>query len=226
MPDKEHTRSVSESENPVIPAPTPKTEPAADEQGLVAESARPFGPPHALAPVQSDGRGLRLRGEVRVPRRRGAEARPRRADDEVAGLVAGRLRPLRPALHPHDVARRRHVPHRRRPRRRRRGPAALRSRSTAGPTTRTSTRRAGCSGRSRRSTARRSPGPTCSSSPATWRWSRWGSRRSASASAGPTSGSPRTSSGARRTPGSATSATAATATSPGRSAPCRWDSST
>ena len=25
MPDKEHTRSVSESENPVIPSPTPKT---------------------------------------------------------------------------------------------------------------------------------------------------------------------------------------------------------
>ena len=32
--------------------------------------------------------------------------------------------------------------------------------STAGPTTRTSTRRAGCSGRSSRSTAARSPGPT------------------------------------------------------------------
>ncbi len=39
--------------------------------------------------------------------------------------------------------------------------------STAGPTTRTSTRRAGCSGRSSRSTAGRSPGPICSSSPAT-----------------------------------------------------------
>ena len=55
--------------------------------------------------------------------------------------------------------------------------------STAGPTTPASTRRAGCSGRSSRSTARRSPGPTCSSSPATSPWSRWGSRRSASASA-------------------------------------------
>ena len=40
-------------------------------------------------------------------------------------------------------------------------------RSTVGPTTRASTRRAGCSGRSSRSTARRSRGPTCSSSPAT-----------------------------------------------------------
>ena len=82
--------------------------------------------------------------------------------------------------------------------------------STAGPTTRTSTRRAGCSGRSSRSTAGRSPGPICWSSPATSPWSRWGSRRSASASGDPTSGSPRRSSGAPRTPGLETSATAAT----------------
>ena len=39
-------------------------------------------------------------------------------DDDVAGLVAGRLRPLRAALHPHGVAQRRHLPHQRRPRRR------------------------------------------------------------------------------------------------------------
>ena len=99
-------------------------------------------------------------------------------------------------------------------------------RSTAGPTTPTSTRRAGCSGRSSRSTARGSPGPTSSSSPATSPWSRWASRRSASGSAGRTSGSRRRSSGAPRTPGSATSATAATASWPVRSAPCRWASST
>jgi catalase-peroxidase len=35
--------------------------------------------------------------------------------------VAGRLRPLRPVLHPHGLAQRRHLPHRRRPRRRRHG---------------------------------------------------------------------------------------------------------
>src|SRR5664280_3578606 len=46
-------------------------------------------------------------------------------------------------------------------------------RSTAGPTTRTSTRRAACSVRSSRSTGASSPGPTCSSSPATSPWSRW-----------------------------------------------------
>ena len=54
---------------------------------------------------------------------------------DVAGLVAGRLRPLRAALHSHGVAQRGHVPHRRRPRRRRVRRAALRARSTAGPTT-------------------------------------------------------------------------------------------
>ena len=53
-------------------------------------------------------------------------------------------------------------------------------------------------------------------------WSRWGSRRSASASGGRTSGSPTRSSGGPRTRGSATSATAATGSSPVRSAPCRW----
>ncbi len=46
-------------------------------------------------------------------------------DDRLAGLVAGRLRPLRAAVHPHGLAQRRHLPHRRRPRRRRRRPAAL-----------------------------------------------------------------------------------------------------
>ena len=51
----------------------------------------------------------------------------RGADDRLAGLVAGGLRPLRAVVHPHGVAQRRHLPHRRRPRRRRPGPAALRA---------------------------------------------------------------------------------------------------
>ena len=50
-----------------------------------------------------------------------------RADDRLAGLVAGRLRPLRPAVHPHGLAQRRHLPHRRRPRRRGHGQPALRA---------------------------------------------------------------------------------------------------
>ena len=53
-------------------------------------------------------------------------------------------------------------------------------------------------------------------------WNRWASRRSASASGERTSGSPTRSTGAPRTPGSATSATAATGSSPILSAPCRW----
>jgi catalase-peroxidase len=41
------------------------------------------------------------------------------ADDGLAGLVAGRLRPLRPAIRAHVLAQRRHLSHRGRPRRRR-----------------------------------------------------------------------------------------------------------
>ena len=128
--------------------------------------------------------------------------------------MARRLRPLRRPVHPDELARGRHLPHRRRPRRRRRRRRSASPRSTAGPTTPTSTRPAACCGRSSRSTARRSRGPTCWSSPATSRWRTWASRPSASASAARTSGSRRRSSGARRTPGSATSATAASASSP------------
>ena len=61
-------------------------------------------------------------------------ARPRRGQaghrgrpDDLAGLVAGRLRPLRPVHDPDGVAQRRHVPDQRRPRRRRGRAAALRA---------------------------------------------------------------------------------------------------
>ena len=47
-------------------------------------------------------------------------------DDRLAGVVAGRLRPLRPAVHPHGLAQRWHLPHQRRSRRRGLGHAALR----------------------------------------------------------------------------------------------------
>ena len=56
-----------------------------------------------------------------------AEQGPPRADDGLAGLVAGRLWSLRAAVHPDGVAQRRHLPHRRRPRRRRSRSAALRA---------------------------------------------------------------------------------------------------
>ena len=41
------TAQGSESENPAIDAPTPSDPPAADQQGLVAQPARPLGAPPA-----------------------------------------------------------------------------------------------------------------------------------------------------------------------------------
>ena len=131
------------------------------QPALVARQLEPADPPPEPPAGRSDGRRLRLRRGVQQPRLRRPGQRRRCADDRLAGLVAGRLRPLRTVLHPHDVARRRHVPHRRRPRRRRRAARSASPRSTAGPTTSTSTRPAGCCGRSSRSTAGRSRGPTC-----------------------------------------------------------------
>ena len=49
---------------------------------------------------------------IQEPRLRGAEEGSRGAHDRLAGLVAGGLRPLRPAVHPHGVAQRRHLSHR------------------------------------------------------------------------------------------------------------------
>ena len=97
------------------------------EPRLVAEPVEARPPAPAFLQVQSDGRGLQLRERVQEPRPGGGEEGSRGADDRLAGLVAGGLRPLRPVVHSHGVAQRRHLPHRRRPRRRRQGPAALRA---------------------------------------------------------------------------------------------------
>ena len=96
------------------------------EPALVARQLEPEGPPPEPPPGRSHGRGLRLRRGVQEPRLRSPGERRRCADDPVAGLVAGRLRPLRAVLHPDDVARGRHLPHRGRPWRRRQRRAALR----------------------------------------------------------------------------------------------------
>ena len=141
------------SENPAIDAPDPQGGAGPDEPGLVAEPARPVGPAPALARSNPLGEDFDYAEEFETLDVEAAQARRRRGDDHLAGLVAGRLRPLRPALHPHVLARGRHLPHRGRPRRRRRRRASASPRSTAGPTTPTSTRPAGCSGRSSRSTA-------------------------------------------------------------------------
>ena len=134
---------------------------------------------------------------------------------DLAGLVAGRLRPLRPAVHPDELARRRHLPHRGRPRRRRRRRPALRAAqqlarqrqprqgAPAAVAGQAEVRPEDLLGRPAGARRQRRAGVE------------WASRRSASASAARTSGSPRRSSGARRTPGSATSATAATASCAG-----------
>ena len=93
----------------------------------MAEPAEPSGSPPALPPVRSDGRGVRLRQGIQEPRPECRDQGPSCLDDGLAGLVAGRLWPLRAAVHSHGVAQRGHVPHRRRPRRRRSRPAALRA---------------------------------------------------------------------------------------------------
>src|SRR5690606_19226301 len=121
--DHEHQRE-RESGHPV---PSAEGAPAENQPRLVAEPAGPLGAPPAFALLESDGGRLRLRGGAEDAGRRGAEAGPHRADDDVAGLVACGLRPLRTALHPDELARRGHVPHPRRPRRRGRRLAALRS---------------------------------------------------------------------------------------------------
>ena len=134
-----------------------------------------------------------------TPRPRGREAGHRRGADHLAGLVAGRLRQLRPAHDPDGVAQRGHLPHQRRPRRRRRRPAALRpAQQLAGQRQPGQGPPAAVAGQEEvRPEAL--VGRPAWSSPATSRWSRWASRPSASPAAARTSGSrTRTSTGARR----------------------------
>ena len=94
---------------------------------LVAGPAGHPGSPSQLPVVRSDGRGVRLRQGVQEPRPQCRDQGSACVDDGLAGVVAGRLRPLRRADDPHGVAQRGHLPHHRRPRRRRRGTAALRA---------------------------------------------------------------------------------------------------
>ncbi len=92
----------------------------------MAESAGRERPPPEPTDGRSDGHGVRLRRGVLGPRPRRPQARHRRGDDDLAELVAGRLRALRPPVHPDGLAQRGHLPHQRRPRRCRVGRAALR----------------------------------------------------------------------------------------------------
>ena len=173
-------------------------------------------------PVRSDGQGFRLRRGIQDARPRRRDQGPDGADDEFAGMVAGRLRPLRRPDDPHGLAQRRHLPHHRRPRRRRRRPAALRAaqllagqrqpRQGAPPAVadQAEIRPQAFLGRPddpRRQRRARVDGLQ------DLRLRRRPRRRL---------GAGRTLTGVPRAPGSATNATAASASSRSRSAPCRW----
>ena len=89
-----------------------------DQPRLVAGLAAARHPSPGRGLARPDGRGLQLCRGVQEARLSGAQARPHRADDRQPAVVAGRLRTLRALLHPHGLACRRHLSHRRRARRR------------------------------------------------------------------------------------------------------------
>ena len=102
-----------------------RRDPGVREQRLVAGTAQPQGFAARFASRRPHGRGFRLRQGIRNARPQRGDQRPQGLDDRLAGLVAGRLWPLRAAVHPDGVAQRGHVPRSRRPRRRRIWPAAF-----------------------------------------------------------------------------------------------------
>ena len=196
------------------------------EPRLVAESVEPERPPHEPPGRRSDGRGVQLRRRVQDARSRCPEEGHRGGDDELAGLVAGGLRPLRAALHPDGVAQCGHLPHPRRPRRRGVGHAALcaprqlarqrqpRQGAPAALADQAEVRPEDLVGRPDGPHRQRRPGVDGVQDVRL--------RRRARGS----SGSPSRSTGGPRPRGSATSATAATGSWRIPSAPCRWASST
>ena len=93
----------------------------------MAEPAQPEDPRQEPSRRQPDGRGLRLREGIRIARSGRGEAGHRHPAHHLAGVVAGRLRHLRPADDPDGLALGRYLPNRRRPRRWRHRPAALRA---------------------------------------------------------------------------------------------------
>src|SRR6478736_5574974 len=76
------------------------------EPRLVAEPAGRPGSPSQLQFVRSNGPGVRLRQGVQEPRPECRNQGPTCLDEGLAGVVAGRLRPLRRADDPHGKARR------------------------------------------------------------------------------------------------------------------------
>ena len=121
------TEHGSESENPAVPAPEPKAHRPRTIQDWWPDQldlsvlhqhspkANPLGASFDYKEqfAQLDVEALKRDVEAIMTKSR--------------GLVAGRLRPLRRAVHPDELALRRHLPHRRRSWRRRRRRPALRS---------------------------------------------------------------------------------------------------
>ena len=93
----------------------------------MAEPAESQDPPPEFSGRQPDGRRVQLRGGVQEARPGGCQEGPVCADERLAGLVAGRLRPLRAAVHPDGVAQRGHLPGGGRTRRGRLGQPTLRA---------------------------------------------------------------------------------------------------
>ena len=216
------TESVSESENPAIASPSSEV-PTRGRTMIGGRISSTSACCTATLPCRT--RWARASTTPRSSRRsiwtRSAR-RPDRADDLLAGLVAGGLRPLRSAVHPHELARRRDLPDRRRAwRRRHRRPALCAAEqlarqrepgqgAPAAVADQAEVRPQDLLGRPARLHGQRGDGDDGLSDV------RLRLRQSR------TSGSPKRSSGVRRTPGWATSATAASASSPNRSARCRW----
>ena len=112
-----------ESENPVIDAPEPKAGRPRTNQDWWPNQLD-LTVLHQHSPGNPMGEASTTR-RPRLAGRRGAARRARR-DDDLPGLVARGLRPLRRPDDPPQLARGRHLPHRGRPRRRRRRRPALR----------------------------------------------------------------------------------------------------
>ena len=122
---KATTASASESENPAIPSPTPKrTRPRTNKDWW--PNQLDLSVLHQHSPLADPmGEDFNYAEEFKSLDVEALKRDLIERHDHVAGLVAGRLRPLRAALHSDGVARRGHLPHRRRPRRRRQRHAAV-----------------------------------------------------------------------------------------------------
>ena len=121
------TSEGSESENPAIDSPEPKTgRPHGNQDWWPNQLDLQVLHAHSPAgnPLGADFDYAAEFAKLDVEElKRDLEG----GDDQLAGLVAGRLRSLRRAVHPDELARRRHLPHRGRPRRRRRRRPAVRA---------------------------------------------------------------------------------------------------